>query len=461
MDALTERKHPNGEPWVKLTDLLAAASLAQLEAFLTELSPEETARTLSRLDEDDLERILVLLGPEKAADLLELLPDVQASEIIEELPPAQAAAIVHELPASEQADVLAGLSEKDAEAILGRLEPGEATQARQLMQYEPDTAGGLMLTEYLAFPEGLTIGEVVDDLRRHGERYSDYDIQYAYIVDTAGGLIGVLRLRDLLLARRQSEPVQSIMIPAPIHVEVHTALQELKHLFDERAFVGMPVVDEAGMLVGVVRRVAVEAALSERETRTFLKISGLIAAEEIRTMPTFQRSYRRLSWLSVNIFLNVIAASVIAFYQDTLSAVIALAVFLPIISDMSGCSGNQAVAVSIRELSLGLVKPYEFLRVVLKEGAVGIINGFVLGILLGAVAVAWKGNIFLGLVVGGALALNTLLAVLLGGSLPLMLKSLKLDPALASGPILTTVTDMCGFLMVLSFASFALAKLTI
>jgi magnesium transporter len=301
---------------------------------------------------------------------------------------------------------------------------------------------------------------VIDDLRQHGERYSDYVIQYAYIVDHAGSLVGVLRLRDLLLARHADQPIRSIMIDEPIHVSVDTELNALKHLFDEQRFIGIPVTDAAGRLVGVVRRAAVEAALSERETRTFLRFSGLIAAEEFRTMPTYQRSYRRLSWLSINIVLNVIAASVIAFYQETLSAVIALAVFLPIISDMSGCSGNQAVAVSIRELSLGLLKPYEYVRVLAKESAVGIINGIALGLLLGAVAVAWKGNLMLGLVVGGALAANTLLAVMLGGSLPLILRSLRLDPALASGPILTTVTDMCGFLMVLGFASLALSWLT-
>ncbi|MFH1764622.1 MAG: magnesium transporter [Gemmatimonadota bacterium] len=177
-------------------------------------------------------------------------------------------------------------------------------------------------------------------------------------------------------------------------------------------------------------------------------------------MPVLQRSRRRLSWLSINIVLNILAASVIAFYQDTLAAVIALAVFLPIISDMSGCSGNQAVAVSIRELTLGLLKPYEYLRVIMKEGAVGMINGLVLGVLLGAVATLWQGNLYLGMVVGIALMLNTLLAVLLGGLIPLALKSLKQDPALASGPILTTVTDMMGFLMVLSFASMMLSKLT-
>ena len=153
------------------------------------------------------------------------------------------------------------------------------------------------------------------------------------------------------------------------------------------------------------------------------------------------------------------AASVIAFYQDTLAAVIALAVFLPIISDMSGCSGNQAVAVSIRELTLGLLKPNELFRVLFKEAGIGLLNGSVLGALIGIVAWVWQGNPYLGLVVGGALAANTLLAVLIGGLVPLVLRRFGMDPALASGPILTTVTYMCGFFLVLSLASSLLSYL--
>ncbi len=176
-------------------------------------------------------------------------------------------------------------------------------------------------------------------------------------------------------------------------------------------------------------------------------------------MPLYLRSRRRLSWLSINILLNVIAASLIALYQDTLARVIALAVFLPIISDMSGCSGSQAVAVSIRELTLGLVRPTELVRVLFKEMALGLVNGLALGILISAVAILWKGNPWLGLVVGGALMVNTIVAVCLGGLIPLVLKRFNMDPALASGPILTTVTDMCGFFLVLSMATFLLPML--
>ena len=170
-------------------------------------------------------------------------------------------------------------------------------------------------------------------------------------------------------------------------------------------------------------------------------------------MPLGIRAKRRLAWLSVNIVLNILAASVISAYEETLVAVIAIAVFLPMVSDMSGCSGNQAVGVTMRELALGLVRPADALRVWLKEVTVGAINGVALGCLIGIVAWVWKGNPWLGLVIGLALALNTVIAVSIGGVVPLLLKRVGQDPAVASGPLLTTITDMAGFFLVLSLAS--------
>ena len=199
--------------------------------------------------------------------------------------------------------------------------------------------------------------------------------------------------------------------------------------------------------------------LADRDVDDFRKVQGIVR-EELRTMPVLVLLRRRLAWLSVNILLNVLAASVIALYQDVLTQVIALAIFLPIISDMSGCSGNQAVAVSMRELSLGLVRPSELLRVWWKEILVGLLNGCALGLLLAVVVWIWKGNPWLGLVVGGAMALNTLVAVSIGGTLPLLMRRLHLDPALASGPILTTITDMCGFFLVLNLAAVMISRLT-
>jgi magnesium transporter len=358
----------------------------------------------------------------------------------------------------QQADLLRKIGEENVEAILKEIKPQKAKKIRKLMSYPLNTAGALMITDYLYYTSHQKVEDVLDDLRRHGEQYSDYDIQYAYVVSDTDELVGVLRLRDLLLTPKHIQ-ITEVMVKDPLSVNVNTPLRELRDFFRQYNFLGVPVVDDSGNLVGVIRSSSVRDAANKRNNQLFLKFAGIVGGEELRTMSLFKRSSRRLSWLSINIVLNIIAASVIALYQDTLEKAIVLAVFLPIISDMSGCSGNQAVAVSIRELTLGLVRPRELMRVLGKESAIGIVNGIVLGLLLGGAALLWKGNPYLGLVVGVALAANTFVAVSFGGLVPLILRGMRTDPALASGPLLTTITDMCGFFFVLSFASLLLPRL--
>ncbi len=442
----------------QLTEAIASGDAARVEQQVDRIPSDDAARCVSRLDEQQQLKLLDLLPPERAAQLLEELPEAHAAQLLEQMDRSEAAEILNEVASDEQADLLNRLDAGEAEAILRAMDPVEAADARRLRQYPADTAGGLMISEYLAYPESYTVDDVLYDLRSNVERYRKYDVQYVYVVDQHGRLRGVLRLRDLLLAR-PDETIARLAIPDPQYVTVDASLQKLERFFDHNQLFGVPVVDADGRLVGVVRRQDVEQAAEERAGRLMLKLTGILGGEELRTMPAWKRSLRRLSWLSINILLNLVAASVIAVYQDTLQAVIALAVFLPIISDMSGCSGNQAVAVSIRELALGLVRPTEVLWVVGKEVAVGLMNGVALGVLLGAIAFLWKGNVWLGVVVGAALAANTVLAGALGGAIPLVLRLFKQDPAMASGPILTTITDMCGFLLVLSTASFVLDRL--
>lgn len=425
---------------------------------LKSLPTVDSTRSISRLSDEDQSTLLRMLDYDKAAHVLEQMPEVQAAHIIETLDASDAAGILNQVDSDEQADILSMVPDQTAANILQQMEPEEADGARRLMQYPPNSAGGLMITEYLAYDEQLKVEDLLVDLRTHAKKYREYNIQYAYVVNTSRELAGVLRLRDILLADPH-KPLASLMIPNPHHVRHDAELEELERFFESTTFLGVPVVDDR-KLIGVVRRQDVEEAAEERASQAMLKFTGILGGEELRTMPIKIRSFRRLSWLSINIVLNLFAASIIAMYQDTLAQVIALAVFLPIISDMSGCSGNQAVAVSMRELSLGLIRPNEFFRVLYKEAAVGFLNGIALGLLLGMIAYFWKGMPALGLVVAIALFANTIVAVCIGGCVPLILKSLKQDPALASGPILTTVTDMCGFFLVLSLANAMLPWLT-
>ncbi len=447
------------EPWVDLARLIDDRDARGLKEYLDQLPPLDVAFGVSRLDEERRASLLSLVAARDAASVVEQIPETQAVEVIERLRPDVAAAILAELPGSERADLLGEARTSVAEAILGAMPRDEAHATRTLRDYPDDVAGGLMTLEYLDFPQDATVAEVTEALRAHADRYRGFVVQYVFVTDPGGRPVGVLRLRDLLFGRRDRR-IRELMLEQPLTVPDTATLDELHAFFDRNPFYGVPVVDAQGRLVGIVRRVAVSEAFAERNEGEFLRSQGIVGGEELRTMPVLRRSGRRLAWLSINIVLNVMAASVIALYQDTLAAVIALAVFLPIISDMSGCSGNQAVAVSMRELSLGLLRPSELSRVWLKEVSVGLINGAALGLLIALLAWAWKGNPFLGLVVGSAMMLNTLIAVSLGGTVPLLLRRMRVDPALASGPILTTVTDFCGFFLLLSIAAMLLPRLT-
>jgi magnesium transporter len=429
-----------------------------LDALKT-LDWEDQRWAISRLSMRRLKLLTVVLGTEDAAKLLSHLAEAQAVEILEELPRPEAAAITSTLPRRLAADILRELHDEDSGEILSSIADTDTRgELERRMAYSEGCAGSLMRGGAVTFPVASTVGEVLADLGEHAEDYSDRDVQYLYVVDEAGKLVGVLRLRDLVLSLR-SKLVRDLMIPEPLTVLDTMELEELADLFAQKKFFGLPVVDAEGRLLGVVPRDAVARETAEEQADMFLAASGIVNGEEIRSMPLGERCVKRLAWLGPNIGLNLVAASVIAANEATLREVIALAVFLPIVSDMSGCSGNQAVAVSIRELTLGILRPGDYWRVILKEAAVGMINGFVLGCVLGCIAALWKGNLTLGLVVASALMLNTILSVLLGGLVPLLLKRLKVDPALASGPILTTCTDMCGFFLVLTFASAALSKL--
>ncbi len=425
--------------------------------LLEGLDARTTARVVSELSTEQQADLLELLTPSDAVELLEDLPDVTAIDAVAAVEPAIAATIVQELPSDEQADLISALDTATAAAVLAELADDEAEQIAELAAYDDNTAGGLMVTEVIALRDIATVATTIRRMRSGASKLRNLDVQYAYVVAKGRRLVGVLRLRDLLIADEDAR-LSEIMIANPVSIEATTELIELVAFFEDHGYLGVPVIDDAGRLLGTVSRRSVDLAAEEQAVSDYRRSMGVVT-EELRSMPTLRRSRLRLAWLSVNIILNVVAASVIAAYQDTLSSVIALAVFLPMISDMSGCSGNQAVAVSMRELSLGLLKPTEWFRVWSKEAGVGLINGLALGGLLGVAAAFYAGNVWLGVVVGGALGLNTLVAVLLGGTIPLILKLCRVDPALASGPILTTVTDMCGFFAALSLATLLLDRL--
>jgi magnesium transporter len=434
----------------RLRALLDAEDGDALSALLERLPLREALRDVLLLTPSSRDTALSLVSPVLAAELIAEAPSELAVDLVKRLEAGKAAEIIDELGSDIQADVIGELGADNAEAILAEMEAEAAADVRRLAAYDDDTAGGLMAAEVFTFAESETVGAVLRRIASDDADFERYRGQHPYILNADRRPVGVVSLRSLLTAKR-SVGLAEIMA-TPITVPATTALDGLRDLFNKHPFLGLPVVEADGRLVGAVSRAAVDAAVLERAETENLKRQGVVS-DEVRSMPLAIRSRRRLAWLSTNIVLNIIAASVISAYEETIAAVIAIAVFLPMVSDMSGCSGNQAVAVTMRELSLGLARPVDATRVWLKEISVGLINGAVLGVLIGLVAWAWKGNPYLGLVIGLALGVNTLIAVSIGGVVPLMLKRVGQDPAAASGPLLTTITDIAGFFLVLSLAT--------
>jgi magnesium transporter len=445
--------------WKLLIDAVEAGDVEAAHDILDAATVDDQRRMIGLLDTEQRDALCTMLPVGETAELIENMAEAQALDMLEEMSADPAADVLEELGPDVSGDLLRELDEGSSEAILAEFDDTEESdEIRERVSYAWDSAGGLMSDRVVSFRETTTVAEVLTELGEHAEDYTDDEVQYFYVVDGAGALKGVLALRNLVLGRRSLE-IGKLMIKDPASVPVDMELEELHDIFESKNYLAFPVVDGASKLLGIVTRDAMQEAMSETQTDSYLKASGIVGGEELRSMPLKERCIRRLAWLGPNILLNLLAASIIASYEDTLQAVIALAVFLPMVSDMSGCSGNQAVAVSIRELTLGIIQPRDYIRVLFKEIWLGLNNGVVLGIVLGTLAAVWKGNVFLGMVIGGALMLNTILSVAIGGLVPLLLKRFKVDPALASGPILTTCTDMSGFFLVLSLANMSMSNL--
>jgi magnesium transporter len=281
------------------------------------------------------------------------------------------------------------------------------------------------------------------------------------VTDGDGCLTGVLPLRRLvmLLAHR---PLAEIVTQQPHAANVNATLDSLEALFDRVDYTAVPVVDDDLRLVGVVRRDAVHEALRERESEDLLKLSGIIGGEELRSLPWWNRTIRRLAFLVPSIALSYAAVSIIACFEPLIAHLTALAIFLPMVANLSGAAGNQAVAVSIRELSLGILRPRDVLQVWRGELLLGLFNGAVIGVLLAGLAILTRSHQpVLAAAIGGAYALNSILAVGLGAALPLILQRIGADPAMLSSPILSTLTDAGAFLLTLSIAALLLGGFVI
>lgn len=414
---------------------------ADIADRLERLSDEEAREALRRLPAGEAAVVLAEMRPGLAAAVLEGVDEKAIADWVRHLPPHMAADLVFSVPAERRAEVLAGLPPEQA----------QATSA--LLRYPPDTAGGIMDSRFIAVRADATADECLAQLRGVSLRRVG-DPAYVYVTDDAKRLVGVIIVRDLVFSpggRRLGE----MMNREVERLRVTDDQEEIARQFQRHEFAALPVVDESSRLMGVVKMRDALRIAEDEATEDMQLMVGLSGEEWIWT--SWKESVaKRLPWLGVNLGTALGGAAVVGLFEDTISRWTALVVFLPLISAVAGNAGNQALTVIIRGFALGELTMGDAFRVMRKELAVGLVNGFALGVAIGVIGFGWKGSLMLGTVAGVAMLVNQLIGALSGVVVPFGLKSCKVDPALASSIFVTTFTDMAGFLVFLALAAAAM-----
>lgn len=421
---------------------------------LERLRPPDQAEVFEELNSSDQSALLPGLAPAEAANLIEELENEEAADVAERLDAATLAHIVDEMEPDEAADLLGDLTPDLARQTLAQME--EAADVRPLLIHADDSAGGLMTSEFLLLRERMTAQESIEALRawQPGED-STY---YLFVVNQAQQLRGVLSLRRLIIADPQTL-IGDIMNPDPITVRVGTDQEEVAHVMSRYDLLALPVVDEGGHMLGVITYDDVVDVIEAEASEDILYLGGVLDEERV-TGPVRVSVRQRLPWLYVNLLTAFLAAGVISLFQRTIEQLAVLAAFQSIVAGQGGNAGTQALTVVVRSLALGEIELRDVWRILLKEVGVGALNGLAVGAAVGTFAFITQGSPLLGLIIAVAMAGNMLAAGLAGALVPLSLKRLKLDPALGSGVIVTTVTDVVGFGLFLGLATVFIQWLT-
>ncbi|MCS1408537.1 MAG: Magnesium transporter MgtE [Verrucomicrobia subdivision 3 bacterium] len=424
-------------------------------AAYSQLHPADLADALERFDDpkEAIQIIRHISDDLAAASFAEL-----DTEVIQELSPLlteeELAGLLERLPHSETTDIVGELPLERQQEVLDELPLHVASPVRTLLQYPENTAGGIMSDQYTALNASGTIADALNQLRQ--DQRAAKEISYLYVTDDQSRLVGVASFRDLVLSP-QNEPIRNITKPDVMRLKVTDDQEEIARQFEHYHFLGLPVVDESDRLIGVVE--ANEAIqIAQEEATEDMQLMVGVSGEERALTPWHRAIGKRLPWLYVNLLTAFAAAAVVSLYESTIAQWTVLAVFLPIVAGQGGNAGMQTLTVIIRDLALGEINPGDGRRAILKEIYLGLVNGVAIGLVVGLVGFLWKGSAVLGLIVGIAMILNQLTAVLAGVMIPLTLKWLRIDPALASSIFLTTLTDIGGFFFFLWLATYALQR---
>lgn len=440
-----------------LLDLLQhQSSTAFREEFLS-LHSYDQAQFYKKVGPDIRKQLYVILSPKEMADLYEGLEvdDDEYEAFLREMDTAYGAEMLSHMYTDDAVDVLNELDDKHRESYLEMMDDDVVDEINELLGYAEDTAGSIMTTEYVAIPEASTVETAMTILRK--EAPNAETIYYIFVVDEAHRLTGVVSLRDLIIADPKAR-IHDIMNERVVMVHVKDDQEEVAQIMKDYNFLATPVINDAGVLLGIITVDDIIDVIDEEASEDYSKLAGISDMDKFDINP-FQSAAKRLPWLVILLFLGMLTANLMGQFEATLEKVALLAIFIPLIAGTSGNSGTQALAVAIRGIATGDLEDESKLKLLVRELFTGMIMGVVCGLLIIGIVYFWKGELLLGMLVGAAICCSIIVATLAGSFIPLLMHRLKIDPAVASGPFITTLNDITSILIYLGLATVFLSQI--
>ncbi len=439
---------------IHVSHLIEQDSYDEAAAFINDLHPADSAEILSGMESADQQSMVDRLNVETLANIFEQLDEDDMVELSQGMETTMLADVLDEMESDMAADLLGELDEARAAELLEEME--EAEDVVPLLSHEEDSAGGIMNSLPYALRRQWRVGQALDFLR---QQYAEDEetLYYIYVVDRHGRLAGVVSLRNLIMAKPETT-IDEIMNREVLSVRVDVDQEEVAQLLARYDLLSLPVVDWEDQLVGVVTVDDVVDVLEEEATEDIYRLAQISGEAEIFS-PLPRAIRNRMPWMIVNLGTAFLASMVVSQFEDTIAKVAILAAFMPIVAGEGGNAGAQTMTIVVRSLALGELDGRDTLKALWHEAKVGITNGIVLGLLVGLIAWWWKGIPMLGLVIGIAMLGNMMVAALAGVIVPMFLRWVKVDPALASAVFVTTATDVLGFSLFLGLATYFVAWL--
>jgi magnesium transporter len=423
---------------------------AELQSVLAEYHPSEIALLFEKLPQEAREKIINILPIEVASEVIsEMDEEHRPGELLINLHPEKRSEIIEELDYDDATDIISQLEEHEQQELLEDIDQEDASSIRALLNYDEDTAGGIMNSQVICVKINSDKKEALDEIIRQSEEMEEF--YTIYVVDDEGILKGILSIKDLVKARTNAK-VRDLLIDDFVFVKADLDQEEVAKLISQYNLTSIPVVDDHMKLLGRIMVDDIIDVMEQESTEDILKFSGVSEDEELSG--NWKDAVKsRLPWLIINLGTAYLAASIIRHFDDTVAQLPILAAYMTIIAGMGGNSATQALAVTVRRISLNDLTDSQAYNAVLKEFLVGMINGAANGIVVFFIALFYDADPMLGLVLFLAMTGNLIVAGLTGSSIPLILKRVGIDPAVASSIIITTFTDCAGFLLPLWFAT--------